>query len=54
MAEAEIKYRKKIVIEDKEFARYRDLLTVILDDSKKYSKADVRKALSTELKRRVK
>ena len=54
MAETKTKFKKISILASKKFARYRDLLGIILADDKTYTYDEVNKIITTELKRKVK
>ncbi len=50
----DVKYPKQQFLKSEKFKRHRDLIDVLLEDSKFYSKNEVEKAIESYLKRSVK
>lgn len=50
----ETKYTKDIIVSSKQYKRYKDLLTVVLDDNKTYTLEEVDKALNKALASKIK
>ena len=54
VSKKETKYTKDIIVTSKQYKKYQDLLTVVLDDSKTYTLEEVQNILTTALNSKIK